>query len=106
MTFVGRWIPSSRFAHIVEELPSGTLRTISRITGSLTVLGHCPMSDDRFDAAVDAMLSSNEIGEADDWPGCYSLILITAAGVTLATDPVGQFRCSWRRTERAYGSGH
>lgn len=72
-------------------LPSGSLRVIDRDTGSVVLIGQFLGTEDQLSSGVTAMLATNTITGVDGWLGCYSIALLTAHGVTLCADPVGQF---------------
>jgi asparagine synthase (glutamine-hydrolysing) len=91
VAFVGHWAPFLAIANIVEKLSGDIAQTVDRSAGSMIVVGHCLATAEQLDKACEAMLSAGDICQASNWPGCYSIVLITRRGVTLLADPVGQF---------------
>src|SRR5215472_10397128 len=91
MNFVGHWATSTTTARIVTHTPSSTSRMVRRPHGTLLLFGQFLGTGRTLEDACDTALRTNAPEAAATWPGCYSVALITPSGVTLLTDPVGQF---------------
>lgn len=91
MNFAGCWTSSTGVANIVAYTPSAVTRKISSPDGRLFLFGQCLAPDAEISAACESRAHIGATGAAEQWPGCYSTAFITRSGVTLLTDPTGQF---------------
>ena len=91
MSFVGRWTSSTGVANVDAYTPSATTRKIDSAHGTLFVFGQCLASDVEISASCKDMGRADGTGSTRQWPGCCSTAFIARSGVTLRTDPTGQF---------------
>lgn len=89
--FTGYWDAAAAEARIVAITPGTVLRAFTRPAGTVILSGQCIATDAQLANASDDLLRTADAERAARWPGCYSVALITADGVTLMAEPVGQF---------------
>jgi asparagine synthase (glutamine-hydrolysing) len=89
--FTGYWDTAAAQARIIAVTRGTILRVVNRPNGILILSGQCIATDVQVTQRSADLLRTAGSAEAARWPGCYSVVLITADGVTLWAEPVGQF---------------
>jgi asparagine synthase (glutamine-hydrolysing) len=91
MNFVGRWTSSTQVADIEDFTPSATTRRIDTPSGALFLFGQCLAADTEISTSCAEVARTGGTSAPGPWPGSFSSALVTRSGITLLTDPTGQF---------------